>query len=269
MTITSRGLSLLIPVTMVVGIALGSVTGWWQTESSKDPTRYSDTEFGGTYAGLPNPADIRGSYSLGDIEEAFGVPVAVLAEAFLLTGEDKPEAVLLKEFEERYGILPAADSAENEATREFEIGTDAMRLFVARYIGLPYEPESDTGIFDPAYRLVVTATRTTGISELDQLERRIVLPPGESTASTTQIATDRDNVAEEGDEYDGEEYLVKGNTTFGQILSWGVAEADVRALFEGDIGARGEQVRTWCIEREIAYSSIKEDLQRLVDDTVR
>ena len=47
------------------GIAITSVTGYWQTSSSKIPAKYQGGEFAGQY----DPADIRGSYSFGEISE--------------------------------------------------------------------------------------------------------------------------------------------------------------------------------------------------------
>jgi hypothetical protein len=272
MKVSSRVLSILIPATVIVGIFFGEMSGWWKTESSKEPIAYGENEFGGAFAGLPNPADIRGSYSLGDIETAFGIPVAVLAEAFLLSDEENPEAVLLKEFEERYGILPGEYAAENDPSPEFEIGTDAMRLFVARYLGLPYEAESDTGIFAAAYQLIIATADSMESVELNDLERRVVQAPHTSAGSNAADILDELAVSDESvvtNEPNDEEYLVKGNTTFGQILSWGVSEDDIREILGGDMGTRGEQIRTWCIEREIAYSSVKEELQRRVDEVVR
>ena len=52
--------------------------GWWQTESTKEAAVFTSGEF----AGQANPADIRGSYTFGDVEKNFGIPAALLAQAF-------------------------------------------------------------------------------------------------------------------------------------------------------------------------------------------
>lgn len=264
MNVTSRFLAVVIPAVMILTVVTGNLVGWWQTESSKQPVTFSAEEYDGEFAGEANPADIRGSYSLSDIEAAFGVPIADMAAAFQLDGEETPGTVLLKEFEERFGVLPAA-RADSEA--EYEIGTDAMRLFVARYRGLPYEPETDTGILDTALA-VLTDTVSLPDELRSELERRVVKAPSEEAsedpgADDTEVSA---TVLVDGDADD--EYTVKGNTTFGELLTWGVPETEIRAVLDGEIGARGEQVRTWCIDRGITYADVKDRLQTLVDEAV-
>ena len=57
MTLTSKPLTAIILVFLFGGILFSSAMGWWQTESTKQAATFSEGEF----AGLPNPADIRGS----------------------------------------------------------------------------------------------------------------------------------------------------------------------------------------------------------------
>lgn len=259
MNVNARVLAIIVPLTIIIGIALGSATGWWQTESSKEPARFTDGEF----AGEVNPADIRGSYSLNDVSSAFGIPVDTLARAFVLSEEPEPGETLIKEFDERFGILPGVHGGE------WEIGTDAMRLFVARYRGLPYEPETDTGMLPVAVDLVADAG-TVSDESLTDLRARAVQPP-ETIGVVPDAAdvADADVSGESGIEPDGEETLVKGNTTFGELLAWGVAEEGISAILGGEMGARGESVRTWAVEQGREFSEIKEALQELVNLAVR
>src|SRR5512143_1822897 len=78
MTLTSKTLAALVAAILFGGIFFSSAMGWWQTESTKEAAKITSGEF----AGQANPADIRGSYTFGDVEKNFGVPPAVLAEAF-------------------------------------------------------------------------------------------------------------------------------------------------------------------------------------------
>jgi hypothetical protein len=71
--------------------------GWWVTESTKVPVTFTEGEF----AGQANPADIRGSYTFGDIANSFDVTPEVLAQAFGVTGDD-PAAFAIKELEAIY-----------------------------------------------------------------------------------------------------------------------------------------------------------------------
>ena len=248
MTVGTRALALIVPLTIVAAVGTGMATGWWQTESSRTPVTFTEGEF----AGQANPADIRGSYSLEDVSAAFAIPVEVLAQAFALGAEEDPGAVLVKEFEERFVVLPAAEGEERE------IGTDAMRLFVARYLGVPYDPEPDTGLLPPAVTLVEDAGAVDRETLAELRLRTVRLPAGEAY-SPTEPETPAES----------DEALVKGNTTFGELLMWGVAENDIRDLFGGDMGPRGVTVRTWCLDTGREFSAFKEPLQELVDLAVQ
>src|SRR5512139_547475 len=122
MTITSRSMTIIIFVTIFGGIAFASAMGWWATESSKVPVAFTEGEF----AGQANPADIRGSYTFGDVSKSFDVTPDVLAQAFGVQTDD-PAAFAVKDLEAIY------------SNSEFEIGTSSIRLFVAYYVGLPFD----------------------------------------------------------------------------------------------------------------------------------
>jgi hypothetical protein len=275
MTLSSRVLQWFVPLFVLAGIGISMGTGWWVTESSKIPATYQE----GEYAGRANPADIRGSYSLNDITTAFGIPVPVLEQAFALPPES--DNVQVKRFEEMYGQVGA-----------FEIGTDAMRLFVARYLGLPYEPEESTGVLAPAVDLI-RSTGNVDLAVLNDLERRIVHPEvasssadavqagadGESepTAPTSertseapsegQIATAEEHIAISPEEHIGtDDRLVRGQTTFGELLLWGAQRDDVERVLGKEIGPRTMLLRDFCIEAGISFSAVKGALQELVDE---
>ncbi len=72
MNLTSKPLAAIIFVILFGGIAFTTAMGWWQTISSKEAATYTEGEF----AGQSNPADIRGSYTFGDVEKNFGIPPA-------------------------------------------------------------------------------------------------------------------------------------------------------------------------------------------------
>ena len=80
MTLTSKPLAALVVFILFGGIFFSSLMGWWQTESTKEAATFT----GGEFAGQANPADIRGSYTFGDVNKNFGVPLADLAVAFRL-----------------------------------------------------------------------------------------------------------------------------------------------------------------------------------------
>ena len=124
--LTSKSLGAIIFVILFGGVAFTTAMGWWQTESSKKPATFSTGEFAGQY----DPADIRGSYTFGNIETSFDIPSTVLAQAFDIQTDD-PSIFSVKDLEEIY------------AGSEFEIGTASVRLFVAFYKNLPFDLSTD------------------------------------------------------------------------------------------------------------------------------
>ncbi|HNW87281.1 MAG TPA: hypothetical protein PKJ47_10115 [Candidatus Limiplasma sp.] len=133
---------LLASLFVIAGIAATMATGLWQTESDKIPRKLTvaeDAENSGqtqptAEAGSTaqyDPADIRGSYTFGEISNLYGVPLTHIAQAFGLTYA-QAEGFQAKTLESRY---PDAEQ---------EIGTASVRLFVADYLGLPYTPTEDT-----------------------------------------------------------------------------------------------------------------------------
>lgn len=132
------GLTVLLSgVFVAAGIAVTMVTGLWQTSGAREPRALDaqTAQEAGAAPGAYDPADIRGSYTFGKIASLYGVPLNDLALAFGLPqgGEDAFQVKTLETLN--------PDGAP-------EIGTASVRLFVACYLGLPYEPTEE--VFLPA-----------------------------------------------------------------------------------------------------------------------
>jgi hypothetical protein len=236
MNLRSIHIAMIVLGAFIIGIGGTMALNLWQTTSSKVPATYTTGEFAGEY----NPADIRGSYSFGDIQEAFAVPVAALAEAFGVTDTDNPDAFLCKGLEDLYGQV------ENG-----EVGTDSVRWFVSLYTGLPYTPEADTLLPYPA---ITVLEKRLGEAELKAVQERSVVLPGLGSQEP-----------EAQDQYSSELGEIKGKTTFGELLSWGVSKEAIEQALGLPIGKAGTAVRDYCIENGIEFSTVKEALQQAVD----
>lgn len=130
MRIRSNVLGVVLVIVIFGGIVLSSVTGSWNTTTTKVPAQITSGEF----AGASDPADIRGSYTFADIEKSFDIPAEELAAAF---GVDEKSAddFKCKDLEALYTDLKASG---------VEIGTDSVRYFAALYKQLPYTPSEST-----------------------------------------------------------------------------------------------------------------------------
>ena len=245
MTLTSKPLAVIILVVLFGGILLSSAMGAWQTESSKEAATFSEGEF----AGLPNPADIRGSYTFGDVENNFGVPAATLEKAFGVHPERGPSAFKAKDLETLY------------ADQEFEIGTASVRLFVALYTGLPYDLTEDVYLPKRAVEMLKSqATLTT--DQTAYLDAHAVILD-DRPASVPQAEAPAGE--ETHTEADSTERIIKGKTTFQEVLDWGVSQETIESILGGPLPNPLIKVKDYCLEKGLNFDEIKPDIQAEVD----
>ena len=240
MNISSKALAPVVLVSFVVGIGLSMAYNIWRTESSKEPARFTTGEFAGEY----NPADIRGSYFFDDIEAAFGVPAEVMARAFGVAERENPGAFQAKELEEMYAALPDGG----------EVGTDAVRLFVALYTLMPYTPEETTVLPSPALPLLQDKLASADYELLRERSVKISEIPA-ADGETEAIVHEEES----------EERLIKGKTTFDELINWGLERDEIEEILGMEMGARSSSVRDFLVEKELEFSEYKVKLQELTD----
>lgn len=241
MRISAKGAALIFPLLFFLGIGFTMINGYWQTESSKTPVKLTTGDAAGEY----DPGDIRGSYSLQDVENAFDIPVATLAKAFGISDMENPGSVQIKEFEESFGIIDG-----------MEVGTDSMRLFVALYLGRPFIPEADTALPQPAYNIL----KKEAILSADVLE----------SLMNSVVSLESAHIVESGETEEEHESLelleIKGKTLFSEVLDAGITEVQiVEALGGVPMGPRNSSIRDYCSEQGIEFSAVKEAIQSLLD----
>ena len=130
-------LAVVVPALFVGVIGVAGMLGWWQTANVRTPRTLSQAAGTGSVTGvtLYDPADIRGSSRWSEIEGFFGVPVATIAEAFGFRGTTAElGALTAKAVDELYGEVEGVDGTH------LDVGTDAVKFFVALLEGLPFEP---------------------------------------------------------------------------------------------------------------------------------
>ena len=239
MTLTSKPLAVIVLVILFGGILFSSGMDWWQTESTKETATFSEGEF----AGLPNPADIRGSYTFGDVENNFGVPAATLAKAIGTPPESDASAFKIKDLETLY------------ADQEFEIGTASVRLFVALYTGLPYDLTEDIYLPKRAVEMLKSQATLT-IDQISYLDTHTVILDG-MPASAPQ--------AEEHIEADSTERIIKGKTIFKDLLDWGVSQESIENILGGPMPNPLTNVKTHCDANGLYFGDIKVAIQAEID----
>lgn len=234
MRIRHATLAVLIVGIIFGGVLISSALGIWQTDSSKTPQKIET----GAFAGEGDPADIRGSYTFSDIANVFPISVDVLAEAFFV--EENPADFQLKVLEANY-----------PSDGEVEMGTSSVRLFVARYTGLPYERTGEEALFSHAVEFLVQEGKLSG-------EEAVLIPTMEPKALLKQ---EEETVIEE----EHVEPLVKGNTTVADLFALGLSEEAIISVI-GEYGSKGELVRDICNSNDVAFSAAKLTLEELAEE---
>jgi len=253
MTLTSKPLAVLVVLLWFGGIYLSSVPGWWVTESTKTAAKITTGEF----VGQANPADIRGSYTFGDVEKNFQIPASVLAEAFGITSAT-PATFSAKGLEGMY-----AGSAQ-------EIGTGSVRLFVALYKGMPYDLSTD--IYLPASASAILLQRTLTPEQSAYVAAHTVANPSAapSAPSTAPAGTPAPTIAPTPKSATpsalSTDRTIKGSTTFADVLGWGVPKAAIeKALGTAMPAADTTKIKDYCTEKRLDFEAIKITLQTLID----
>lgn len=274
----SHILAILVVGFFAGGILLSQALGWWSTETKKVARKITTGEL----AGKADPADIRGSYTFADIEKNFGVPVKVLAQAFGFDKERDPAGIRAKDIEERYGEIEGKD-----------LGTDAVRLFVSLYTGIPLtSSEENTGILEPAFRILKGLGKITPDKEKELLPIVVRVPSGSvpeakgtepATATGGAATTSKEPVPEspgvsspqaststsvttqskEGSSVSSTEVLIKGKTTFKEILAWGVTKAQIEKVLGRPMPLEGTVIKDWCTKEGLEFGTIRDALQKL------
>ena len=242
MTITSKPLAVIVLVIMFGGIAFSSAMGWWVTESTKQPVTFTEGEF----AGQANPADIRGSYTFGDIAKSFDVTPEVLAQAFGVT-EGDPAAFAVKELE-----VISLDSG-------YEIGTVSVRLFVAYYTGLPFDTTGqEIYLPQPATDILLAKGNLTS-EQIAYLEKyKVTLGASAPVAESTLVVVATSSTV-------SEENIVKGKTTFGELLAWGVSQEIIESIIGAPLPDLAMTMKDYASANGLNFETLKPALQAEVD----
>lgn len=279
-------LAILAIVGILGGVAITQLAGYWRTTSSKEPAKFEEGEL----AGLPNPADIRGSYTWQDLEKAFGVPATESAAAFSTATHVFEVTGRVSELEEIYaGVLPEG----------FEIGTGAVRLFVSLYSGLPYEDDEGSVLPEAAlkilasrpgmdaealkvYALPGTASAAPAAPSETAASAPAAAKPAASTAmnpapaastataaTATGTSTGKGTGTGTGTASASSGNAVVGKTTYGDLYDWGLTEAQVEAATGFKPGLRTQSVRDAATAAGIEFSTFRTTLQELVDKANR
>lgn len=245
MILRSKALGVIILVVLFGGIFGSSVLNLWNTQSSKEPARISAGDAAGEY----NPEDIRGSHQFSEISEFYNIPLDVLANGFGLPSDVDAATFANKDLESLYGDLLEGDK---------EIGNGSVKLFVALYTGLPYELPEDDYLPVPAVEIL---KKHAALSE----EEIAFLDAHTIDISEIESQGEEQEQTDTEESHDDEERIIKGITTFADVLDWGVPEDTVVSIISGDVPNPAMTIRDYCDQNNLEFSTVKGELQAEVD----
>lgn len=75
------------------------------------------------------------------------------------------------------------------------------------------------------------------------------------------------NIGVGQEEHDEEYAIVKGKTTFKDVIDWGVSEEKIEEIIESSIPNSAMRIKDYCIENNLDFHTVKEVLQEEVDKT--
>lgn len=249
MKIKSHHLGLIIFILIFGGIFTSSILNLWSTESSKVPVKFTKGEFAGEY----NPEDIRGSYSFGDISSLFEIPLSDLKEAFNIPDNINISSFKSKELEDIYASF---------ANEEKEIGNGSVKIFVALYKGLPIELDNDTYLPQSAVEIIKKNNHSLTQEELAFLESHSV------NVSSYKLNSTALNESESTEEHNEDEMIIKGKTTFKEVLDWGLSKEFIEKTINGKISNPAMSIKDYCTQNNISFSTVKSTLQETIDNLI-
>jgi hypothetical protein len=248
MKIKSWMLGLLVIALIFGGIALSSITGDWQTTSSKIPSKYTE----GDFAGQSNPADIRGSYTFADISANFKIPLDDLAAGFGI--ENNADKFQVKELESLY-----VDSVCGAS-----VGTDSVRLFVAYYKGLPFTP-SDSDYLLPEAVKILKEKATLSQEQISFLDAHIFLL---SSSSVPPVSTQVDVIPSPtatAITHTTTAGTVTGKVTFQELIDWGLTEEEIENVINDQMPEKSVTLRDYATQKGIEFSLLKDQFQTVLN----
>jgi len=262
MRITPRWMAIFVVTVLFGGILVSMGLGEWTTKTNKVPLKFTE----GKYAGENNPADIRGSYTFGDVSRLFDIPLEDLAVAFRILETDVA-AVPLKSLEENFAYL------------EDELGTGSVKLFVALYKGYPYDLSGEDAFLLPEAVELIKQKTTLSQEQLDYLAiytiSEATAPAAPLIDESTQpsagvpkppVGVSAVSPSESPDpKQDHEEFVIAGKTTFQDLLDWGVKQEDIEKTIAQPLPSLNLLIKDWAAAEGFSFSTLKAQLQALVD----
>ena len=262
MKLNSTIISVVVLVVLLGGVLTSVGLGLWSSEEDRTPSTLdlnaleaAGVDVDGTV--VYDPEDIRGSSSFAEISDYFGVPVDVLATAFMVPEDEDASYFQNKDLED---VCVVCDD-------EMEVGNGSVKFFVALYNGIPYvfeDGDEDVFLFASAVEILKERGNLDDVMvayldahTIDNVIEDVTDESGEVVEATVVV-----------EEHDENEMKVNRNTNFAEVLGWGVSQEEIEGVLGMEMPNKLTMIFDFCQENELSFGTIKTELQVLVDALV-
>lgn len=244
MKIKSSVMALLILVIIFGGIFATMAVDIWTTTTNKTPATYKNGAFAGDY----NPEDIRGSYTFEEVSTLFDIELQTLFQAFGIAQGTKGSEIKTKDLEGLYGDTSV------------EVGNESVQVFVALYKNLPIYL-GETYLPKQAVELILKANTRLTDEQKSYLEKYQVDFNKSDSSITPETSNDQEST--DASSTTTEENLVKGSTTFQQVLDAGITKLQIEEILGVSLPPTNQTVKDYCTSEGLSFSEVKDKINSL------
>lgn len=223
------------------GILISDALGFWKTAGTKEPRKIENGSFKGEY----DPWDIRGSYTFGNVEDAFNINSSILAKAFGVK-DDNPYDYQIKNLEAMY----------EDAGFPVEIGTGSVRYFTALYNGLPLD--GNEGLTKQAVNILYENNKID-----ENMYTQLLATAIDLSGTYEKPDSEKDTSTVTDEEEHGSTTAVTGSTTVGQALDMGIPET-ILAEYVGDTKNRDAIIKDLAQGLGLSFGEVRTTLNEYI-----
>jgi hypothetical protein len=227
------------------GILLTSHLELFDTDRSAEPLKLTEDVY--------DIADIRGSFTMAEIEKFYQVPPQAIIEAFNLKADTDPSLFKLKDLKEIYQEV----EVEGET---YAVETDTVKVFVSLYSDIPYTSEETSYLPERAVEYLIKEDK---LSQEEQnywknhtFKLALIEPDKEhpivEKEETTQPVTEEETKT----------ISITGKMTIAEILAMGINEEKFKEITGLEVPEdKTLPIRDFFSSQDLEFSLYKEKLE--------
>lgn len=241
-----KHIHIVIAIAIIIGggIGLASQMDLFDTSRSAEPIKLTEDTY--------DIADIRGSFTLEEIETYYQVPSGAIIQAFNLETDTDPSAFQLKELKEIYQPV----MVEGE---EVAVETNSVKVFVSLYSDIPYTSEETFHLPESAVDYLITGNKLTPEEEDYWTKHTFNLASAQINEQISEVAEetqDKPVVQEE------ETVSITGRMTVAEILAKGINSKTFKEITGFDVPEdRNIAIRDFFASQDLEFSTFKEKME--------